>query len=226
MNITQRFTLLVKGSVDAVLYRFEDPERSLHQLVMDMDEELEAAKRAVARAMANEERLRGRIEFHDKDASNWSDAAERAVSKGEESEARDMLGRLERAERQRDRLNEELQTQSAETEEIRESVILMHGRLEKARSRLELLQAQMRQGEARRAIHKVMVGAQRSHLHDEFDRLSERVEMDAAVERSYVKLDDAMRGDGLRRRAEDSAVEDAVEDRFRAMKVKVDERDA
>jgi len=221
MNVTQRFTLLVKGSVEAVLFKFEDPERSLNQLVLDMEEELEAAKRAVARAMANEDRLRGRIDFHDKDARSWSEAAERALSKGEEASTRDMLRRLEQAERQRDRLSEELETQSAETEEIRESVVQMHDRLARARSRLELLQAQMRQGEARRAINKVMVGAERSNLQTEFERLSDRVEMDAATERSYLKLDDSMRGDGLRRRAEESAVEDAVDGRFQALKDKL-----
>ncbi|NHZ70908.1 MAG: hypothetical protein GWP18_04635 [Proteobacteria bacterium] len=43
MNVTQRFTLLVKGSIDAVLIKFEDPERSLNQLVLDMEDELKSA---------------------------------------------------------------------------------------------------------------------------------------------------------------------------------------
>ena len=46
---------------NAVLDSLEDPERSLNQLVLDMEEELEAAKRAAARAMANEDRLRSKI---------------------------------------------------------------------------------------------------------------------------------------------------------------------
>ena len=97
MNVTQRFTLLVKGSIDAVLIKFEDPERSLNQLVLDMEEELESAKRAVARAMANEDRLRSRIAFHEKDMKQWQEASERAMKKGDEDGARDMLRRLEQA---------------------------------------------------------------------------------------------------------------------------------
>ena len=58
MQITQRFSLLVKGRVNAVLDALEDPERSLNQLIIDMEEELESAKRAVASAIANEDRLR------------------------------------------------------------------------------------------------------------------------------------------------------------------------
>jgi len=220
MNITQRFTVLVKGSIDALLVRFEDPERSLNQLVLDMEDELESAKRAVARAMANEDRLRSRIEFHGKDMNEWEAASERAMKKDDEDGAREMLRRLEQAERQRDRLREELRTQSEETKEIREAVAQMHDRLQKARARLELLQAQMRQGEARRAINKVMVGVQRANLQSEFDRISERVELQTAAERSYLKLDDELRGDDSRRRAEDSAVNDAVDDRLRKLREK------
>lgn len=221
MNMTQRFTLLVKGSVDALLLRFEDPERSLNQLVLDMEDELESAKRAVARAMANEDRLRSRIAVHEKDMREWEAASERMMRDGDEDEAREMLCRLEQAQRQRDRLREELATQSAETEEIREAVVQMHDRLQKARGRLELLQAQMRQGEARRAINKVMVGVQRANLQSEFDRISERVELEAAAERSYLKLDDELSGDDVRRRAEDSAVNDAVDDRMRKLREKM-----
>lgn len=221
MNITQRFTLLVKGSIDALLVRFEDPERSLNQLVLDMEEELESAKRAVARAMANEDRLRSRIVLHERDMKEWETASERAMRDGDEDGAREMVRRLEQAERQRDRLHEELRTQSEETQEIREAIARMHDRMQKARSRLELLQAQMRQGEARRAINKVLVGVERANLQSEFDRISERVELEAAAERSYLKLDDELRGDDLRRRAEDSAVNDAVDERMRKLRKKL-----
>jgi len=60
MQITQRFSLLVKGRVNAVLDALEDPERSLNQLIIDMEEELESAKRAVASAMANDHLVLGR----------------------------------------------------------------------------------------------------------------------------------------------------------------------
>ena len=84
----------------------------------------------------------------------------------------------------------------------------------------------MRQGEARRAINKVMVGVQRANLQSEFDRISERVELQAAAERSYLKLDDELRGDHLRRRAEDSAVDDAVDDRMKKLKERMKKDEA
>ena len=72
--------------------------------------------------MANEDRLRSRTKYHEKDMEQWEAAAESAMKKGAEDGARDMLLRAEKAERQSDRLQEELHTQSHETEEIREAI--------------------------------------------------------------------------------------------------------
>ena len=214
MNIAQRFTLLVKGSFNAMLDSIEDPERSLHQLICDMQEELEAAKRAAARAMANEDRLRSRIAFLEKDAGEWQAAAERALERGDEGESRQALERVERAERQCQRFKEQLDSQTRETVEVRESIAVMNERVGSSKSRLQLLQAQMRQGEARRAVNKVMRKVETQNLSMEFERLAERVEEDTAVERAYSRLDDELSGDDLRRRVEQSAVDDAVEHRL------------
>jgi len=79
----------------------------------------------------------------------------------------------------------------------------------------------MRQGEARRAINKVMVGVQRANLRSEFDRIAERVELQTAAERSYWKIDEELSGDDLRRRAEDASVADAVDDRLAKLRERV-----
>jgi phage shock protein A len=218
MNLLHRFNLLVKGRLNALFDAIEDPERSLLQLVQDMEEELDAAKRAVARAMANEDRLRAQIAFHGKDAEEWQKAAERALGKGDEAGAREALKRVEKAERQRDRLAEQLEKQSKETEEVRQSVARMAERVEQAKSRLQVVQAQLRQAEARRAIGDVLATAGSLNLHGEFDRISARVEEDAATERNYQRIDDELSGEDLRRRFEADAVADAVEERLAKMK--------
>jgi phage shock protein A len=218
MQITQRFSLLVKGRINAVLDGLEDPKRSLNQLIIDMEEELESAKRAVASAMANEDRLRAQIQVHQKEASGWQQSAGRALARGTEDDAREALKRAELAERQRDRLDERLDVQSKETEEVRVSVAQMQDRLEQARSRLELVHAQLRQAHARRAVGKVMRKVERSSLHAEFDRISGRAAHMAAAERAYHRLDDELNGDDVRQRFEELDLADAVEERLAKLK--------
>lgn len=214
MNIFRRFNLLMKGRIHAALDAIEDPERSLSQLVHDMEDELDAAKRAVARAMANEDRLRAQIAFHAQDTAEWQKAAERALAKGDEAGAREALRRTELAERHRDRLTQQLEKQSKETEEVRQSVTRMQEKVDQARSRLQLVQAQMRQVEARRAIGDVLASAQSHNLMGELERISGRIEEEAATERNYQRIDDELSGEDLKRRFEADAVSDAVEERL------------
>lgn len=219
MNVAQRFTLMVKGSLNGVLDSLEDPERSLNQLVLDMEEQLEAAKRAAARAIANEDRLRAKVVFHQKDAAQWEDAARRAVAKEADGvDAREPLRRAELATRQAERLDERLAEQQRDTSQIRLSVARMHDQIGDARSRLQLLQARMRQGEARRAIGKVMRGVESANLYGEFERLGDRVEMRAATDAAYLQLGDELAGDDLRRRCAEAEVDDAVDARLEQLR--------
>jgi len=218
MNILRRFNLLMKGQIHAALDAIEDPERSLNQLVHDMEEELDAAKRAVARAMANEDRLRAQITLHSQDAAEWQRAAERALGKTDEAGAREALRRVELAERQREKLSQQLEKQSKETKEVRQSVTRMQEKVDQARSRLQLVQAQMRQVEARRAIGDVLASAQSHNLMGEFERISGRIEEEAATERNYQRIDDELSGEDLKRRFEADAISDAVEERLARLK--------
>lgn len=225
MNIAQRFTLMVKGNITSVLDSLEDPERSLHQLLIDMEEQLDAAKRATARAMANEDRLRARINRHRQDADRWQDAARRALAKKREADAREAMRRTELATRQGDRLAEQLAAQEHDTTQVRESVARLNEQLQDGRSRLQILQARIRQGEARRAMGKVLKGAETTNLHGEFERLGERVELWAAEENAYLRLDDELTGRDFARRAETAAVDDAVDARLERLRAELEEQD-
>lgn len=214
MRILHRLNLVMKGRLTALLDRLEDPERSLNELVMEMEEELDAAKRAVARAMANEDRLRAQIELQGTEAAELQKAAARSLSKGDEATAREALRRVEQAERQREKLSKQLEKQSKETEGVRQSVARMQERCDEAKGRLQVVQAQMRQVEARRAIGSVLSNAHSQNLQGDFERISSRIEEEAATERNYERLDDDLSGESLRRRFEAEAVDDAVEDRL------------
>ena len=222
MNIAQRFTLMVKGSITSLLDSLEDPERSLHQLLIDMEEQLDAAKRATARAMANEDRLRALIASLRRDAERFEDAARRALAKRREPDAREAMRRAELATRQADRLADQLAAQEQDTAQIRESVARLNEQLHDGRSRLQILQARIRQGEARRAMGKVLRGAEATNLHGEFERLGERVETSAAEENAYLRLDDELTGRDFTRRVENDAVADAVDSRLEQLRAELE----
>jgi phage shock protein A len=204
MNFAHRFTLMVKGSLNALMDQIEDPEQSLHQLILEMEEQLEVAKRAVAQAIANEDHLRSRIAFYEKDAEEWQTSARRALKRGKEDDAREALRRHEQARHQASTLKENLASQEQDTEEVRESVKLLHERLGQA--------------EARKAAGKALRGMERTNVFDEFDRLGDRVDRQAAEERAYLHLDDQLSGTDVRRRFRNDALDEAVEDGLEALR--------
>lgn len=226
MNIAQRFTFLMKGSITSLFDAIEDPERSLNQLVIDMDEQLDRAKRATAQAMANEQRLEAQIRLHEKEMNDWEGHARRAMEKGREEDAREALLHVEGAERQAEKLRAQLADQRGDTEQIRESVTRLHDQMRCARQRLHVLHARMRQSEARRAMGKVIQSVESTNLYGEFDRLGERVELRAAEESAYLRLGSELSGDDVKRRFEAEAVSGAVDDRLARLRASLGSEDA
>lgn len=218
MTFTQRISLFFKGRMDGLLESLEDPERSLNQLVIEMEQQLEAAKRAAARARANEKRLGQRIDTLRREADEFETGARRALTAGKEDTAREYLERAEQNRQRAEELGRQLADQERDSERIRQSMERISQQVEEARSRQQLLLARLRQGEARRAMGKVVRGASASNLAGELERLSDRLELDAAEESAYLEIDDHLSGDDLRRQRDAEALSEAVDDRLAALR--------
>ena len=218
---SQRISLFFRGRVDGLLDALEDPERCLHQVVLDMEEQLEAAKRAAARAMANERRLRDRVRDLRREVEELDQGARRAMSMGDEQGARDYLERAEQSRRQADDLDRQLADQERDSTRVKESVRRLDEKVAMAKREQQLLQAKIRQGEARRAMGKALGGVRQTNLASEFERLKDRLATTAEEDHAYLELDDELSGDDLRRRCNQEAVADAVEDRIAALRSEV-----
>ena len=218
MNIAQRITLMIRGQTRQALDQIENPEATLEQLVVEMGNQLDSAKRAAAQAVANERRLRARLERQRAEADRFDRSARSAVERAEDDLAREALRRAERSRRQADELAAELAAQEDDTRRVREHVARLHDRLGDAHGRLQLLRSRLRQTAARRAMSRVLARSEHIDLYAEFERLGERVELSAAEEVAYTELGDDLSGTELRRRLDAADLDDAVEARLDAMK--------
>ena len=57
MKWLDSFTFVMKSSITTLREKIEDPERMLHQLICDMEEELVTVRESVAAAIADEIQL-------------------------------------------------------------------------------------------------------------------------------------------------------------------------
>ena len=86
-----QFSLVMRSSITALREQIEDPERMLHQLIIDMQGELETVRSSVAEAVADEILSRKRIAREQEEESKWQERAATAIKRGDETTARTAL---------------------------------------------------------------------------------------------------------------------------------------
>jgi phage shock protein A len=183
------FTLVMRSSVTALREKVENPERMIHQLIVDMEEELETVRAHVAEAIADEIQMGRRVDKAREEADQWMDRASRALKRGDETNAKSALDQKVRAEQHADMLHIECEKQKQQTAKLQQSVRELEDKIRQARHKQTLLLARMSRAESSRRIHNAMDQAGGRSAFAQFNRLEERVERAEAVDKAYDRMD-------------------------------------
>jgi phage shock protein A len=81
MKWLTQFSLIMRSNLTTLKDKIEDPEKTLHQLLIDMEEELDSVRSRVAEAVADEIQMRQRTERERADVAKWSDRAAQALKR-------------------------------------------------------------------------------------------------------------------------------------------------
>ena len=122
MKWLTNFSLVMRSNITTLKEKIEDPERMLHQLIIDMEEELDRVRCSVAEAVADEIQMRKRSEREQTEADKWMERATTAMKRGDESTAKSALDQKMAAGERADRYSTEHQKQKSEVEKLRRSV--------------------------------------------------------------------------------------------------------
>jgi phage shock protein A len=219
MGILDRISTLVKSNLNAALDSASDPGKEIDQLVRDMEGELKRAQKEVTAALALEKQARTKTEALARSADEWGQRAERAVTAGDDTLAREALVRkgeidAELADAERARRDGE-----AYADQLIAALTALEARLKEVKARKETLKVRARMSAGK--------GLGTSAF-SEFDRLSgkvDAVEAEAALdeELAAMKHEDAHSREVERKLNELGAAGD-VEDRLAALKAKLDKK--
>jgi len=91
MGVFQRIKDMTKASVNDLLDKVEDPIVMLNQYLRDMEAEIHEAEVTVAKQMANERRMKQRVEEAAKMSAQRGAQAELALKNGQEEVTRKLL---------------------------------------------------------------------------------------------------------------------------------------
>jgi len=92
-NILDRFSTIIKSNINALLDKAEDPGKMIDQYLLDLRENLAEVKRETAGVMAEENRCRRMFEENQRDVAKYEDLAKRALSAGNEGDAKVFLAK-------------------------------------------------------------------------------------------------------------------------------------
>ncbi|MCR6516197.1 MAG: PspA/IM30 family protein [Clostridium sp.] len=222
MGIFQRLSTVIKSNVNDAISKAEDPEKMLTQLIIDMSEQYSKAKNEVARAIADEKRLKKEYEVQLAKSEEWTKKAELAVNAGNDTLAMEALKRKNEYDSLASRYKSEWEGQKNTTEGLKTSLRGLSEKIEEAKRKKTLLVARAKRAKAQSTINKTMAGLNDTSAFDTFNRMEEKVDNLEFEADASEELDSLSQKDELEEQFKALGSEDAsVEDELAALKAKL-----
>jgi len=189
MTWMKNFSLIMRSNWTVIREKIEDPERMLHQLVCDMEEELERVRNSVAAAIADEIQLGKEVEKVREEVERWRTRTESALKRNDEATARQALEQKLRAEERLSQNEKSHASQRSQTERLQSAYRDLEDKIRQARHKRTLLVARLAQAESSQAINNALDHAQGKSAFAEFSRLERKVERQEALSDAYDRLE-------------------------------------
>lgn len=219
MQWLNQFTFVMKSSITALREKIEDPERMLHQLIIDMEEEQESVRRSVAEAIADEIQLGKQVDREREAAKEWLDRATKALKRGDETTSKAALEQKMLSEKRAEDLHAQHEKQKTQTRKLQDSVRDLDDKIRQARQKRTLLLARLARADSSRRINAALDRAGSSSAFAQFNRLEQRVDRAEALETAYDRMDGHDPDvDELERQFEEAERRENVADEFERLK--------
>lgn len=189
MKWLNQFSLIMRSSITTLREKVEDPERMLHQLIIDMQEELDRVRACVAEAIADEIQMRKRCRREREAVDTWQQRAEAAMQRGDETTARSSLEQKQAAQQRAEQYESEHAKQSEDVRRLQDSVRDLEDKIRQALQKKTLLMARMTRATTTQNVNAAMDRAGSKSAFAQFSRLENRVEREEALSEAWDRMD-------------------------------------
>lgn len=222
MKWLSQFSLVMRSNITSLCEQVENPERMLHQLIIDMEEELATAKKSVAEAIADEIMMRKTVERETAEVALWGQRAEAALKRGDEVSAKSAIEQRITATKRVEQYSKEHAIQAAEVLKLQDSIRTLQDKIRQAKQKKTLLTARLARASSTNKINSVIDRVDSQSAFAQFNRLEQRVEREEAVNEAWERLDgESAESNDLRRQFELEEREEQLQSELDALKAKV-----
>ena len=197
MGIFSRLGTLIKSNINDLITKAEDPEKMLSQVLLEMQQQLGEAKKAVAVAIADEKKLQKQYNAELDKAKEWERKAMVAVRAGDDGLARQALVRKQEHENISTQFQQQWVQQKQAVEKLKDALRLLNNKIEEAKRKKNILIARKKRAEAQQQIANTMQGLGDTSAFDTFDRMAERIQLMEAEAEAGAELAGELSGDTL-----------------------------
>ncbi len=180
MNIFSRFWTVVKANVNALINKFEDPEKILEQSIRDMHKQVDRMRGDVVAVVAEEKKLKNELGKCQKDIDRWEKNAELAVKEGKEDLAREAIKRKQQSVELVQQLQPQWERQLEVSERLKQEFHKLKGRIESAQQKKRHLTLRLKHAETQKRLQNMLTELQTDQT---FERLEGKIsEVEALTE--------------------------------------------
>ena len=196
MGIFARVAQVMSANFNALIDKADDPRKSLEQTLLEMREQIVAARREVVSGVASEKQLKKKVEELDADVEKWNARAELAVRSNDDSLAREALLQRRRAIADRDRAEAQRGEQRASALEMKDAQERMERKLKEFELRKGTIAARAGQANAGGGVEALGRKGAGPGAFDEFRRMEDRIENVEHTVQAQGEVDAVLDGRG------------------------------
>lgn len=189
MGILDRMSRLIRANVNDIIDRAEDPEKMMNELLREMSASISEARTQVASMIAQEKEIEGDLRAAKKDAADWQNKAELAVSRGRDDLAREALRRKNDADELTTVYEHHLESQQEMVEKLKGQLRVLEAKHQEADSKRGILIARHRRAQAQQRITETFSTLPELSSANELDRMERKIRGDEARAEAMVELE-------------------------------------
>ena len=224
MAILERFADILKANINDLLDRCENPAKMVDQYLRDLTEDLAVVKKETASVMAEESRTRRMLEENQNEVKRYEDLARKALTAGNEGDARVFLGKKQQLAEKSAGLQATYDAAHANAEKMRQMHDKLVGDIETLNSRREMIKAKVAVAKTQDRVNQMGVGSEKAAgAMSAFERMERKADQmldqaNAMAELNTAPVDEAA---ALEAKYASAAGDAAVDDELAKLKAEL-----
>ncbi|NMP33349.1 phage shock protein PspA [Thalassotalea sp. M1531] len=183
MGVFSRFTDIINSNINSLLDKAEDPEKMVRLIIQEMEDTLVEVRSSSAKTLADKKELSRQITRYEKDADQWQEKAELALSKGREDLARAALIEKKKCSESAESLAEELQHVDEHIAKLQGEITQLQDKLADAKARQKAILMREKTASSRLKVKSKIDSDKVEDALSRFDRYERKIDdLEAQVE--------------------------------------------